>query len=625
MDYYIKHNSWEGRFRKPFGAVKSGEKVYINLEAENFSKAEIVLIYFDGTEECIGLSSKKINEDLYNYFTEISIKEDYKGLINYYFKFYKDYQIIYYGNNADGLGGEGRVYQYSPKSYQITVHKDFEVPIWFKEGIVYQIFVDRFRNGNKDGKVDNPKKNSFIYGTWQDEPMYIRDANGKVVRWDFYGGNLKGVIEKLEYLKNLGVDIIYLNPIFEASSNHKYDTADYKSIDPMFGDENIFKELCHKAEQLGIKIILDGVFNHTGSDSIYFNKFGNYSSLGAYQSKYSTYYKWYIFSEYPDKYECWWGIDNHPSIDEMNEDYINFIIKDKDSVINKWMKLGISGWRLDVADELPDEFIKLFKSHIKEIKEDSVLIGEVWEDASNKISYSRKRKYLFGEELDSVTNYPFRNLVINFINSRITAEGFIRNIMSLYENYPRESFYCNLNILGTHDTERILTSIDKDNRKNMYKLIIALSIQMTMPGVPLIYYGDEAGLTGGKDPLNRKPYPWKHEDVNIYNIYEAIIKLRRKHEVFVKGDLNFHNINEDILCYERNYDKTKAIIIINKSEEKSYNIRLKPLGLEYYQYTEDLSINVNNLLDEKLMKKDITSEYVKMNPLETQIYKFIYI
>lgn len=623
MDYYIKHNSWEEKFRKPFGAVESGQKLYINLEAENFNKAEIVLIYFDRAEETIELSSKKFNEDLYNYFTEIIIKEDYKGLINYYFKLYKDYQVIYYGNNADGLGGEGRVYQCSPKSYQITVYKGFEVPMWFKEGIVYQIFVDRFRNGNKDGKVDNPKKNSFIYGTWQDEPMYIRDVNGKVVRWDFYGGNLKGVIEKLEYLKNLGVNIIYLNPIFEASSNHKYDTADYKTIDPMFGDENIFKELCHKAERLGIKIILDGVFNHTGSDSIYFNKFGNYSSLGAYQSKSSTYYKWYIFSEYPDKYECWWGIDNHPSIDEMNEDYINFMIKDEDSVINKWMKLGASGWRLDVADELPDEFIKLLKSHIKEIKEDSILIGEVWEDASNKISYSRKRQYLFGEELDSVTNYPFRNLVISFINSQITAADFIRNIMSLYENYPRESFYCNLNILGTHDTERILTSIGKDDRKNMYKLIMALSIQMTIPGVPLIYYGDEAGLTGGKDPLNRKPYPWKHENIDIYNIYKETIKLRKKHEFFIKGDLNFHNINEDILCYERNYDKTKALVIINKSEEKSYYIRLKSLGLECYQHIEDLSISINKLLDEKLVKKDIISEHVKINPLETKIYKFI--
>lgn len=623
MDYYVKHNSWEEKFRKPFGAVKSGQKLYINLEAENFNKAEIVLTYFDGGEETIELSQKKINGDIYNYFIELSIKEDYKGLINYYFKLYNDYEVIYYGNNPDGLGGEGRVYKNSPRSYQITVYKHFEVPMWFKEGIVYQIFVDRFRNGNKDGKVDNPKKNSFIYGTWQDEPMYIRGVNGDIVRWDFYGGNLKGVIDKLEYLKNLGVDIIYLNPIFEASSNHKYDTADYKSIDPMFGDEKIFKELCHKAERIGIKIILDGVFNHTGSDSIYFNKFGNYSSLGAYQSKSSLYYRWYIFSEYPNKYECWWGIENHPSVDEMNEDYINFIIKDEDSVINKWMKLGASGWRLDVADELPDEFIKLLKSNMKKINKESVLIGEVWEDASNKISYSKKRQYLFGEELDSVTNYPFRDLVIRFINSQITAEDFRRNIMSLYENYPKENFYCNLNLIGTHDTERILTLIGSDENKKLYKLIMAVSIQMTMPGVPLIYYGDEAGLTGGKDPLNRKPYPWGNENMHIYNIYKEIIKLRKGYEVFIKGDLHFHNINEDILCYERNYNKTKVLIMLNKSEKNFYNISLKSLELENYQYVEDLTVSINKLFDDNSIEKKIIQENIKINPLETQIYRFI--
>lgn len=621
MDYYIKHNSWEEKFRKPFGAVSFGEKVYIAIEAESFQRVEIFLSYFDGNIENIELSMNKINEKTYIYSTELNIGEKCKGLINYYFKLYKGNEIIYYGNNADGLGGEGKVYNDNPKSYQVTVYKKFETPKWFKEGIVYQIFVDRFRNGNKNGVIDNPKKNSFIYGTWQDEPMYIKDASGRIMRWDFYGGNLKGVIEKLEYLKNLGIDIIYLNPVFEAASNHKYDAADYKSIDPMFGDENIFKELCYKAEQLGIKIVLDGVFSHTGVDSIYFNKLGNYPSIGAYQSKESIYYNWYKFSEYPNKYECWWGIDTQPNVDEMNEDYINYIITGEDSVIKKWMKLGASGWRLDVADELPDEFIKLLKTHTKSIKEDSVLIGEVWEDASNKISYSEKRQYLFGEELDSVTNYPFKNSVISFVNSEITSTSFSRHIMSLYENYPKENFYCNLNVLDTHDTERILTLIDKGDAKTIDRLKLALAIQMTMPGVPLIYYGDEAGLTGGKDPLNRKPYPWGHENVTIYNIYKAFIKLRKSYEPFIKGDLRFHSINEDILCYERNYNKEKVLIIVNKSEERSYSIDLKALGFENYEYIEDLSINITNALGESKTEEKVILEHITINPLETKIYK----
>lgn len=624
MNYYIKHNSWETRFRKPFGALKSGDQLYLALEAEYFDKAEIVMMYFDGTEEIREFSSMKINDTLYNYFTEIMIKEDYKGLINYYFRLYKDYKTIIYGNNSDGLGGEGKIYESYPRTYQITVYKEAKAPKWFKEGIVYQIFVDRFRNGNKDGKVDNPKKNSFIYGTWEDEPTYIRDGDGRIVRWDFYGGNLKGVIEKLEYLKELGISIIYLNPIFEAASNHKYDTGDYKSIDPMFGDDIIFQELCIKAEKLGIKIVLDGVFNHTGSDSVYFNKFGSYDSLGAYQSRASYYYNWYNFTNYPDKYECWWGIDNHPSVDEMNSNYINFIIKDDDSVINKWMKLGASGWRLDVADELPDEFIRILKTHIKEIKSDSVLIGEVWEDASNKISYHQKRQYLFGEELDSVTNYPFKEAVIKFVNSEITSEDFTRIIMSLYENYPKENFYCNLNVLGTHDTERILTLLYKDGKNIIYKLTIALAIQMTMPGVPLIYYGDEAGLTGGKDPLNRKPYPWGNENMDIYNIYKEVIKIRNNNQVFIEGDLKFHSINEDILCYERAYDNIKSLVVINKSRENSYNINFKSLGIDNYSKIEDLTFHIKRILNKNILEEDITLEYIKISPLEAKIYKFIH-
>ncbi|WP_411681915.1 glycoside hydrolase family 13 protein [Clostridium thailandense] len=621
LECYVRHNSWEEKFRKPFGAVSLREEVYIAIEGEHFNKVELILSYFNGSTESIELPMSKIDEKLYMYSAQIDIKEEYKGLINYYFRLYKGFQTLYYGNNLDGLGGEGTIYYDNPKSYQITVYKSFSTPKWFKEGIVYQIFVDRFRNGNSNGIIDNPKKNSFIYGTWEDEPMYIKTADGRIMRWDFYGGNLKGVIEKLGYLKDLGIDVIYLNPIFEASSNHKYDTANYKAIDSMFGNEDIFKELCSKAENFGIKVVLDGVFSHTGADSIYFNKFGNYPSVGAYQSKSSSYYNWYEFSEYPDKYECWWGIDNQPNIDEMNEEYINYIISGEGSVIKKWMSLGASGWRLDVADELPDEFIKLLKTQIKDIKKDSILIGEVWEDASNKISYSSKRQYLFGEELDSVTNYPFKNSVISFVNSEINSTTFSRRIMSIYENYPRENFYCNLNVLDTHDTERLLTLIDKGDGKTIYKLIMALAIQMTMPGVPLIYYGDEAGLTGGKDPLNRKPYPWGKENITIYSIYKAFIKLRKNYKVFIEGNLRFHSINEDIICYERTLNNEKALIIINKSMDLSYSIDLESLDFKDHENIEELSWNIKSILDTSKIEEKLNFKQIKINPLEIKIYK----
>ena len=324
--------------------------------------------------------------------------------------------------------------------------------------------------------------------------MYIKDMDGNIVRWDFYGGNLLGVKKKLEYIKSLGVSVIYFNPIFDSPSCHKYDTGDYEKINPMFGDEEIFKDLCNEAEKIGIKIILDGVFSHTGSDSKYFNKFGNYNSLGAYQSLQSPYYRWYRFNDYPDLYEAWWGFSNMPNIDELNPSYLDYIIRDDNSIVEKWIRLGASGWRLDVADELPDEFIKILKKKLKEVDKDSVLIDEVWEDASNKVSYSRKREYLFGNELDSVTNYPLRQIILDLVRNYIGNKSFIRRYLSLKENYPKEYFYSTMNMLGNHDTERVLTMLNN----SVELLKEAVAIQMTLPGVPLIYYGDEAGLTGGK-------------------------------------------------------------------------------------------------------------------------------
>ncbi|MFU0799588.1 MAG: glycoside hydrolase family 13 protein [Xylanivirga thermophila] len=562
-DIYAKHDSQELYFRTPFGAVKPKDNVILRLEGKNIGKVELEIILFDGHRMSVPMEQRWAG-DMQIFEKNIHIKEEHIGIINYYFTIYAYNQVFYYGNNHDGLGGEGRIYNKNPPYYQITVYREFKVPAWYKEGIVYQIFVDRFCNGNEDGKVLNPKKNSFIYANWDDEPMYIKDDKGDIKRWEFYGGNLKGVIKKLDYLKSLYVTVIYLNPIFESSSNHKYDTADYKKIDPMFGNEEIFKELCLEAEKRGIRIILDGVFSHTGADSVYFNKFGRYKALGAYQSKDSPYYNWYRFIQYPDIYECWWGIDNQPNVDELNRSYMDFIINDEDSVIKKWIKLGASGWRLDVADELPDPFIEQLKKEMKKTREDSVLIGEVWEDASNKISYSKSREYLFGHELDSVTNYPFRGAVISFLNGHITSHEFSRRMMSIYENYPPEAFYSNLNILGTHDTERILTMFHAKGDKAVLYMELAVAIQMTFPGVPLIYYGDEAGVKGGTDPDNRRTYPWGKENKYIMNLYRRLTSIRNKHDVFKKGNIRFYNSHQDILCFERFYGGNRAFVIVNR-------------------------------------------------------------
>lgn len=581
MDLKLKHDSRDINYRNPFGSICRVKKVYIAILLNEFLEVNLDLCYFDYSKKSIKMDNLKHNEEEYLYYCYIDLDENYEGLINYYFRIRTDNgNYIYYGNNSDGLGGEGQVYYETPVPYQITVYKPFNVPEWFKEGIVYQIFVDRFKNGNDDGRITNPKPNSFIYGNWNDEPMYIKDASGKIARWDFFGGNLKGVIEKLDYIKSLGVTAIYLNPIFKSASNHKYDTGDYRNIDEMYGDEDTFKELCQEANKINIKIILDGVFSHTADDSIYFNKYNNYNSVGAYQSKESPYYNWYKFRNYPDEYESWWGVSSMPNINDMDSTYLDFIVSGENSILKKWMEAGAYGWRLDVADELSDKFIEKIRDRIKSIYSDSVLIGEVWEDASNKISYSNRRKYVFGHELDSVTNYPFRNAVIGFLKGDIDSKFFERIILSLYENYPKEMFYSNLNVIGTHDTERILTVLGNNTEKALQLLKMAVAVQMTMPGVPTIYYGDEVGVLGGNDPLNRKTYPWGNENNSILDFYRYITKVRSRSDALKKGDIKFYSVDNDLLCYDRSFNNEKILIAINRNENRVFNVKINDRDID---------------------------------------------
>jgi pullulanase len=563
MEYYFAfHNSHIDQYRSPFGAVPAGTKVNLKVLAEKGVEAYLNLINFTGEESIVKMNWEGDSGNRALFSTKLDTSS-LIGMNRYYFSLKKDEKYFFYGNNESVLGGEGRVYYENPIPYQITVYEESYIPEWFQEGIIYQIFVDRFYNGNKDGRINSKKKNSFIYSSWNDEPMYIRDSDGSVLRWDFYGGNLRGVIEKLPYLRELGVTILYFNPIFEAVSNHKYDSGDYEKIDSMLGDEEDFRELCSKAERHGIKVILDGVFSHIGSDSKYFNKFGNYKSLGAYQSKESPYYNWFRFKEYPDSYDCWWGFDNQPNVDELNPSYLNYIVTGEDSIVSKWIKLGASGWRLDVADELPDKFIKLLKKRIREVDSESILVGEVWEDASNKVSYSEKREYLFGKELDSVTNYPLRESLIKYAKGEIKGAEFISRVYSLYENYPRDNFYNTMNLLGNHDTERLFTILEED----VSVLEFAIVIQMTFPGVPLIYYGDEVGLLGGRDPSNRKPYPWGKENKEIYDVYRKLITLRKNNDILLKGDFDIEQGENDLVIIKRMYKNRSILIILNNSEE----------------------------------------------------------
>lgn len=615
MSNIINYSSWKNK--APFGAIKINQGVRISVEVdENYSLINIKWIILKddnkvGEVELVK-ESKKYYQGEFNEFNET-------GLYFYYFEVEVDVngnnRKLFYGKNYD----DGNVCEYSYENlnkYQITVHEDFEIPSWYKEGIMYNIFVDRFNNGNRNKKPSNPKENSFIYANWFDTPMYIKDKNDEIIRWDFHGGNLKGIIDKLPYLSKIGVSIIYLSPIFESSSNHKYNTGDYRKIDPMFGNEEILKELIEKANKKGINIILDGVFSHTGADSKYFNKFGNYDEVGAYQSNDSKYSSWYTFNEFPNDYKCWWGVKDLPNVNELNESYMDYIIYDEDSVINKWTGMGIKGWRLDVADELPTEFIKELRKELKKNDTESILIGEVWEDASNKISYNERRNYLVGNQLDSVMGYPFRENIVSFLKGNITSKELNNKFMTIKENYPKESFKANLNLISSHDVARIKTELNYD--ENMVKLAVAT--QMTFEGVPYIYYGDEAGLCGGTDPDNRKTYPWKNEDEDMIEFYKESINTRKKYNVLTNGDTEFIDIDdEDVFGYVRFNDKCeKILILINRSlENKNISINIKGNTLEIV----DIKYSSKKYLE--LISKEDEAFNLQISPKSFNIFNVI--
>lgn len=632
---WIVHDSHDKYFRNPFGAVVCGTEINIRIKIETDQKIESVTLRFCKNDQDLLSQNMALTEEEGNIKTfESSIRaDDEPGLIWYFFMIIKDGRVFYYGNNHRRLGGKGEIQEHIPPAYQITVYKaGFTVPEWFKEALMYQIFVDRFYNGNENGRVLKPKKGSLIHGNWDDTPFYIRNKDMSIKRWTYFGGNLAGVIKKLKYLKELGVSVIYLNPIFESSSSHKYDTADYKNIDSMFGSNEIFCELCQKANDLGIQIILDGVFSHTGSDSIYFNREGNYPGLGAYQSPDSPYYSWYRFYEYPDKYDCWWGIGTMPNVNEMEPSYQAFIIDGEDSVIKHWMKKGAKGWRLDVADELPDTFIKKMRRTMKEIDAESILIGEVWEDASNKVSYGQKRQYLWGEELDSVMNYIFRKNSLDFILGKLDAVDLHKNFMSLYENYPREVFYSLMNLIGTHDVPRILTILGegvkeerlsetgkertklKPGQRKMAiaRLKLLVLLQMTFPGVPCIYYGDEVGMEGYSDPFNRGPYPWGNEDNQLLAWYKQIISLREKYPALKKGNWKPLYALRDVYGYIRENNGEEVIVILNRSVKETVSMSVQ---LDKYE-----NKNIYNALtgEEKAFDADGRIN-IELLPLEGKI------
>lgn len=522
----VMYDSFSLAFKTPFGAVMSQTPVQfkLNVTSSDLIQQVDLCVAHDGQwddEQVVTMNA--VSSAMY----AATFMPRQTGLDFYYFRIQTATATMFYGCVDGGYGGPGTLYEQREfvQMYQLTILKSLEtLPEWYRTGIAYQIFVDRFANGNTDGHVNAPKADSFIYGQLTDRPLYIRNEQQEILRWDFYGGNLQGIIAKIPYLQRLGITILYLTPIFQASSNHRYDTGDFLSIDPVLGDLSDFDQLVAALHQVGMHLILDGVFNHVGVDSKYFNQAGHYPVVGASQAKASPYYSWFSFTNYPAEYKSWWGFKNLPTVDKNNRDYRDFIYGRPDSVINYWTSRGVDGWRLDVADELPDDFIAGIRQTLDHYP-DRVLIGEVWEDASHKTAYGLRRHYLEGGGLQAVMNYPLRQLIVRVLTGDLGPADWWRRLMTLEENYPDSVFRFNFNNIGSHDTPRILTVLAEEPK--CWR--VAMQMLLTLPGVPCLYYGDEVGMTGGKDPDNRAFYPWGSTNQQQLQFVTQWITWRRQH------------------------------------------------------------------------------------------------
>lgn len=510
-------------------------------------------------------------DDVYFHYT-FSTHYQSKGHYWYYFKV-KTKKEEFYLDKGINFNVQKTHRPHHP--YLQLIHMPITLPDKkMRKGIIYHIFIDRFCSV---GEVQS-REGLSIRKDWGGEIKRITE-NGNVLHNQCFGGNLKGILSKLDYLKSLNTSVIYLSPVFEAHSSHKYDVADYNKIDEMFGTEQDFKDLIKKADNLGIGIILDGVFNHTGADSVYFNKYARYSNLGAYQSPKSEYYKWYSFIEYPDNYESWWGIKSLPQTKDTDKDYLNFICGEQ-GIIKKYMQMGIKGFRLDVVDELSNNFVRKICSAITEEYKNPLIVGEVWEDASIKISYNNRRKYFLGDQLNSVTNYPVREGIINFVKHGKTEE-LVYALYTILDQYPREVQNSLMNVLGTHDTARIRTVLgaehEIDNKKNhtlskkeaeksIHLLKMASLLQYTLMGLPTLFYGDEAGMEGAGDPFCRACFPWQKENKELVEWYRKLGALR-KEPLFDNGDFKILFAKDSVIVFERSNADIRLIIAVNKSNE----------------------------------------------------------
>ncbi len=571
MSVYFDAMTFDSRkesYKSPYGAVPSGSRVRLTLRPKRihgFDRATLLVRYeFDDNrteQHPMPWQGLERNRECYSCTLDTGA---YIGLIWYSFRL----------ERADGLTADSA-------EYQLTVYDGSDtVPDWFGKGLCYHIFPDRFhrtRIPDPTGLVGNRS----VHQSWDEDPVSgvigLTPHGKDICNRDFFGGNLAGVEAKLDYLASLGVETIYFCPIFEAAENHRYGTADYDHIDPMLGTAEDFTRLCEAAHRRGMRILLDGVFNHTGYISRYFNGDGFYPTVGAAQSEDSPYAGWFQFKQWPDDYDCWWGIYSLPSVEENNHDYRRFIFDGEDAIVRRWLRAGADGWRLDVADELPDDFVAGIHRAVRETNPNAIVIGEVWEDGTTKISYQVRRRHLLGHHLDGLMNYPFRNATIAYLLGGDAAD-FRETLETLRENYPPFAFYSAMNALGTHDTLRILTCLgtgDQDEartgkarllsgqerRLGLARLRLGALLLYTFPGAPTLYYGDEVGMEGYHDPFNRRTFPWAYMDTDLLSHFRRLGQLRKSRIELREGELQWGDCRDGLLCFFRQRGSTLCTLV----------------------------------------------------------------
>ncbi len=559
----LYHDSRAAECRAPLGSVPCGKLVRLRLfGTENMSRVSLILTV-NGKRSTLDM----LRADPGSYEIRLMMPDE-PAIVQYFFYIQNPEGAgEYYGNAWDGMGGVGVNCGPEPVPYQVTVYDPaFATPEYLRTGVMYQVFPDRFY---REHPPVTKRTNCMLHENWDEPPvkrvMAVKETDNYAL--DFFGGTLNGIRLKLPVLQDLGVTVLYLNPIFESRTNHRYDTGDYTRVDPMLGTEADFRLLCKDAEQRGIRVILDGVFSHTGVQSRYFNPTGRSAGAGAYQSRRSPYYSWYHFRHWPEDYQCWWNIRSLPELDKNNPAVREYFLGEN-GIVRRWLRAGASGWRLDVADELPVSYLQQLRKAARSEKPDAAIIGEVWEDASHKVTYGEMRSYCLGDTTDSVMNYPLRNATLDFLMGRRNAWDVARLIQSQQENYAPPFYYSLMNLISSHDRPRALSLLigevdgDEDHEPlhrpvsdaavalGKARLVEAIRLLASLPGIPCIYYGDECGMRGSADPYCRGTYPWGREDSDLRGKVRDILACRKK-PVFQTGALRVWAENADTLVIVR--------------------------------------------------------------------------